>query len=44
MVDENDNIKIIDFGISANSGSRRITFAKLNDTMGTPGLYFARAG
>jgi serine/threonine-protein kinase len=36
MVDENDNIKIIDFGISANSGSRRITFAKLNDTMGTP--------
>jgi len=36
MVDENDNIKIIDFGISANSGSRRITFAKLSDTMGTP--------
>ncbi|MGC2209609.1 MAG: serine/threonine-protein kinase [Candidatus Korobacteraceae bacterium] len=36
MVDDNDNIKIIDFGISANSGSRRITFAKLNDTMGTP--------
>jgi serine/threonine-protein kinase len=36
MVDENDNIKIIDFGISANLGSRRITFAKLSDTMGTP--------
>jgi serine/threonine-protein kinase len=36
MVDENDNIKIIDFGISANSGARRITFAKLTDTMGTP--------
>jgi len=36
MVDENDNIKIIDFGISANSGARRITFAKLSDTMGTP--------
>jgi serine/threonine-protein kinase len=36
MVDENDNIKIIDFGISANIGSRRITFAKLSDTMGTP--------
>jgi serine/threonine-protein kinase len=36
MVDENDNIKIIDFGISANIGSRRITFAKLTDTMGTP--------
>ena len=36
MVDEHDNIKIIDFGISANIGSRRITFAKLTDTMGTP--------
>jgi serine/threonine protein kinase len=36
MVDDNDNIKIIDFGISANSGARRITFAKLTDTMGTP--------
>jgi serine/threonine-protein kinase len=36
MVDEDDNIKIIDFGISANSGARRITFAKLSDTMGTP--------
>src|SRR6266496_1184730 len=36
MVDENDNIKIIDFGISANTGARRITFAKFTDTMGTP--------
>ncbi len=36
MVDEHDNIKIIDFGISANIGARRITFAKLTDTMGTP--------
>jgi serine/threonine-protein kinase len=36
MVDDQDNIKIIDFGISANSGARRITFAKLSDTMGTP--------
>jgi len=36
MVDEKDNIKIIDFGISANTGARRITFAKLSDTMGTP--------
>ena len=36
MVDEHDNIKIIDFGISANTGARRITFAKLTDTMGTP--------
>ncbi len=36
MVDVNDNIKIIDFGISANTGARRITFAKFTDTMGTP--------
>ena len=36
MIDEHDNIKVIDFGISANVGSRRITFAKLSDTMGTP--------
>ena len=36
MVDENDSIKIIDFGISANTGARRITFAKLTETMGTP--------
>ncbi len=36
MIDEHDGIKVIDFGISANVGSRRITFAKLSDTMGTP--------
>jgi serine/threonine protein kinase len=36
MIDENDHIKIIDFGISANAGARRITFAKFSDTMGTP--------
>jgi serine/threonine protein kinase len=36
MIDADDNIKIIDFGISANIGARRITFAKLTDTMGTP--------
>jgi eukaryotic-like serine/threonine-protein kinase len=36
MVDDDDNIKIIDFGISANSGARRITFAKFTETMGTP--------
>lgn len=36
MVDEHDDIKIIDFGISANTGARRITFAKFSDTMGTP--------
>jgi serine/threonine protein kinase len=31
-----DHIKLIDFGIAANVGSRRITFAKLSQTMGTP--------
>jgi serine/threonine protein kinase len=36
MVDAEDNIKLIDFGIAANIGSRRITFAKLSQTMGTP--------
>ena len=36
MVDENDAIKIIDFGIAASSKSRRLTFAKLSQTMGTP--------
>src|SRR5713101_417055 len=36
MVDANDNIKLIDFGIAANVGSRRLTFAKFSQTMGTP--------
>jgi len=36
MVDEHDNIKLIDFGIASNAGSRRLTFAKLSQTMGTP--------
>ncbi len=36
MVDEQDNIKLIDFGIAANVGSRRLTFAKLSQTLGTP--------
>jgi serine/threonine-protein kinase len=36
MVDAEDRIKLIDFGIAANTGARRITFAKLSKTMGTP--------
>ncbi|HTD21532.1 MAG TPA: serine/threonine-protein kinase [Terriglobales bacterium] len=36
MIDANDNIKLIDFGIAANAGARRLTFAKLSATMGTP--------
>ncbi|PYX90922.1 MAG: hypothetical protein DMG68_00150 [Acidobacteria bacterium] len=35
-VDDNDAIKLIDFGIAASSKSRRLTFAKLSQTMGTP--------
>jgi serine/threonine-protein kinase len=36
MVDGEDRIKLIDFGIAANAGSRRLTFAKLTEAMGTP--------
>jgi serine/threonine protein kinase len=36
MVDEQDNIKLIDFGIASQAGSRRLTFAKLSQVMGTP--------
>jgi serine/threonine-protein kinase len=36
MVDAEDGIKLIDFGIAANAGSRRLTFAKLTEAMGTP--------
>jgi serine/threonine protein kinase len=36
MVDENDHIKLIDFGIAASVGARRLTFAKFSATMGTP--------
>src|SRR3974390_1523090 len=36
MVDDHDNIKLIDFGIASNAGSRRLTFPKPSRTMGTP--------
>ncbi len=36
MVDGQDRIKLIDFGIAANLGSKRLTFAKFSQTMGTP--------
>jgi serine/threonine-protein kinase len=36
MVGEDDNIKLIDFGIASQAGSRRLTFAKLSQVMGTP--------
>ena len=36
MVDSDDNIKLIDFGIAGQAGARRLTFAKLSQVMGTP--------
>ena len=36
MVNGADEIKLIDFGIAGNEGSRRLTFAKLSQLMGTP--------
>ncbi|PYU90873.1 MAG: hypothetical protein DMG25_16190 [Acidobacteria bacterium] len=36
MVDAEDRIKLIDFGIAAKTGARRLTFAKLSQTLGTP--------
>jgi serine/threonine-protein kinase len=36
MIGPDDSIKLIDFGIAGNEGSRRLTFAKLSNVMGTP--------
>jgi serine/threonine protein kinase len=36
MVDGEDNIRLIDFGIAGNAGSRRLTFANFSKNMGTP--------
>jgi serine/threonine-protein kinase len=36
MVDAEDGIKLIDFGIAGQEGARRLTFAKLSQLMGTP--------
>jgi eukaryotic-like serine/threonine-protein kinase len=36
MVDTEDNIKLIDFGIARAAGARRITFPRLTKSMGTP--------
>jgi serine/threonine-protein kinase len=36
MVGPDDRIKLIDFGIAGNEGSRRLTFSKLSNVMGTP--------
>ena len=36
MVDEEDHIKLIDFGIASDSGARRLTYANFTATLGTP--------
>jgi len=36
MVDDQDRIKLIDFGIAGKAGARRLTFGKLSQVMGTP--------
>jgi serine/threonine-protein kinase len=36
MVDSDDRVKLIDFGIAGQDGSRRLTFSKLSSLMGTP--------
>jgi serine/threonine protein kinase len=36
MVDNEDHVKLIDFGIASLAGARRLTFAKLSQVMGTP--------
>ena len=36
MVDDEDHVKLIDFGIAGSEGMRRLTFARLTQAMGTP--------
>jgi serine/threonine-protein kinase len=36
MLDDEDRAKIFDFGIAAKAGSRRLTFGKLSQVMGSP--------
>jgi serine/threonine protein kinase len=36
MVDREDHVKLIDFGIAGSAGMRRLTFARLTRAMGTP--------
>jgi len=36
MVDADDNIRLIDFGIAGSAGARRLTFANFSRSMGTP--------
>lgn len=36
MVDSKDDIRLIDFGIAANAGARRLTFGNFSTALGTP--------
>ena len=36
MVDASDNVKLIDFGIASDAGARRLTYANITATLGTP--------
>ena len=36
IIDGEDRIKLIDFGIASRRGARRLTFGKLSNVMGTP--------
>src|SRR3974390_2284272 len=36
IVDENDNIKLIDFGIAGDASARRLTYAKITTALGSP--------
>jgi eukaryotic-like serine/threonine-protein kinase len=36
LVDAKDNIKLIDFGVASDSSARRLTYANLTATLGTP--------
>lgn len=36
MVDQDDNIKLIDFGIASDAAARRLTYANFTATLGTP--------
>jgi serine/threonine protein kinase len=36
MVDEQDRVKLIDFGIASREGSRRLTYTGFSQTLGTP--------
>jgi serine/threonine protein kinase len=36
MVDQDDNVKLIDFGFAGQEGARRLTYAKLSKVRGTP--------